>query len=76
MLGFHTVRGPIRSPADSARGDAKLRELLFYDLLAHGLYTMPKRGFLSLCLPLCQADMDQLVAAVGEFVASRASLLA
>ncbi len=76
MLGFHCVRGPIHSPVDSARGDARVRELLFFDLLAHGIYTMPKRGFLSLCLPLSEADLDRLVAALGEFVASRASLLA
>ncbi len=44
MLAFHARREPIRSPADAAKGDAKVRELLFYDLLAHGIYSMPKRG--------------------------------
>jgi glutamate-1-semialdehyde 2,1-aminomutase len=76
MLAFHARRGPIRSPADAHAGDAKVRELLFYDLLAHGIYSMPKRGFMTLMLPLSQADFDALESAVEEFVASRASLLA
>ncbi|HYZ62679.1 MAG TPA: aminotransferase class III-fold pyridoxal phosphate-dependent enzyme [Acetobacteraceae bacterium] len=75
MLAFHARRGPIASPADAAKGDAKLRELLFYDLLAAGIYTMPKRGFMALSLPLAQADFDRLEAATEEFVAARASLL-
>ncbi len=76
MLAFHARRGPIESPADAAKGNAKVRELLFYDLLAHGIYTMPKRGFMALSLPLTEADFDTLEEAVEEFVSARASLLA
>ena len=75
MLAFHARRGPIRSPADAAQGDAKVRELLFYDLLAHGIYTMPRRGFMALSLPLGEAEFDQLAGAIEEFLSARASLL-
>ena len=76
MLAFHARRGAIASPADAAKGNAKVRELLFYDLLAHGIYTMPKRGFMALSLPLTEADFAALEEAVEEFVSARASLLA
>ena len=62
--------------ADAAKGNAKVRELLFYDLLAAGIYSMPKRGFMALSLPLTGADFDALEAALDEFVSARASLLA
>lgn len=75
MLAFHARREPVRSPADAAAGDTKVRELLFYDLLAAGIYSMPKRGFMTLMLPLSQADLDTLETAVEEFVATRVSLL-
>jgi glutamate-1-semialdehyde 2,1-aminomutase len=76
MLGFHARRDPVRSPADAASGNAQVRELLFYDLLAQGIYSMPKRGFMTLMLPLSEADMELLEGAIAEFIASRASLLA
>ena len=50
--------------------------LLFYDLLAHGIYTMPKRGFMALSLPLAEADFAALEGALDEFLSTRASLLA
>lgn len=76
MLAFHARRGTIRAPADAASGNARVRELLFYDLLAHGIYTMPRRGFMALSLPLTEADFAALEGAVEEFVGARASLLA
>jgi glutamate-1-semialdehyde 2,1-aminomutase len=75
MLAFHARRGAIRAPADAAKGDARVRELLFYDLLAQGIYTMPRRGFMALSLPLTEAEFDALESAVEEFVGARASLL-
>ena len=75
MLAFHARRGAIRTPADAAAGNAAVRELLFYDLLAAGIYSMPRRGFMALSLPLGEAEFDHLVGAVEEFVSARASLL-
>jgi glutamate-1-semialdehyde 2,1-aminomutase len=75
MLAAHMQRGEIRTPADAAKGNAKLRELLFFDLLAQGVYVMPKRALIALSLPMTDADFDKLVAAVEEFIAARRSLL-
>jgi glutamate-1-semialdehyde 2,1-aminomutase len=74
MLAVHALRGPVRSPADAARGDAKLKELFFFDMLAHGIW-LARRGMFALSLPIGDAECDLLAAAVEEFLASRKSLL-
>jgi glutamate-1-semialdehyde 2,1-aminomutase len=74
MLQAHMRGGVIRSAADAAAGNAALRDLLFFDLLARGNW-LAKRGMLALSLAISDQDCDQLVAAVEEFVATRASLL-
>ena len=75
MLAVHFTRGPVRSPADAAKGDAKLKELFFFDMLAQGIW-LARRGMFTLCLPIGDAECDRLAAAVEEFLASRRSLLA
>jgi glutamate-1-semialdehyde 2,1-aminomutase len=75
MLSVHMMHGPIRSPADAARGDAKLKELFFFDMLAHGIW-LARRGMMALSLPIGDAECDKLADAVGEFLETRASLLA
>ena len=52
------MRGPVRSPADAAKGDAKLKELFFFDMLAHGIW-LARRGMMTLCLPIGDAECDQ-----------------
>jgi glutamate-1-semialdehyde 2,1-aminomutase len=74
MLAVHTTRGPVRSPADAARSGPKLKELFFFDMLAHGIW-LARRGMMTLCLPIGDAECDRLVAAVEEFLATRKSLL-
>jgi glutamate-1-semialdehyde 2,1-aminomutase len=74
MLAVHMLRGPIRTPEDAAKGDAKLKELFFFDMLAHGIW-LARRGMMALSLPIGDAECDQLADAVGEFLQSRASLL-
>jgi glutamate-1-semialdehyde 2,1-aminomutase len=75
MLNVHMRLGTIRSPADAAEGNAKLRELFYFDLLAQGFYSMPKRGLMALALPHTDADCEALVGAVEEFIQARRSLL-
>ena len=75
MMAPHAMRGEIRSPQDAARGNAKLRELLFFDLVANGLFMMPKRCLMALSLPLTDRDFDTFAGAVEEFINSRRSLL-
>lgn len=75
MLAVHTTRRPIVNPADAALGDQKLKELFFFDMLAAGIW-LARRGMMTLCLPIGDAECDKLVAAVEEFLSARASLLA
>jgi glutamate-1-semialdehyde 2,1-aminomutase len=73
MLAVHTMRGPVRSPADAAKSDAKLKELLFFDLLSHGIW-LARRGMMTVSLPIGDAECDQLAGAVQEFLSVRRSL--
>jgi glutamate-1-semialdehyde 2,1-aminomutase len=75
MLAVHMLRGPVRSPEDAARGDQKLKELFFFDMLAQGIW-LARRGMMTLCLPIGDAECDKLADAVQEFLSSRRSLLA
>jgi glutamate-1-semialdehyde 2,1-aminomutase len=74
MLAVHTMRGPVRSPADAAKSDAKLKELFFFDMLAQGIW-LARRGMMTLCLPIGDAECDQFAGAVEEFLASRRGLM-
>jgi glutamate-1-semialdehyde 2,1-aminomutase len=74
MLAVHMMRGPVLSPEDAARGDAKLKELFFFDMLAHGIW-LARRGMMTVSLPIGDAECDALVAAVEEFLSVRRSLL-
>ena len=74
MFAVHFTRDPVRSPADAAKGDAKLKELFFFDMLAQGIW-LARRGMFTLCLPIGDAECDRLVAAV-EVPVSWRSLLA
>src|SRR5258707_14227455 len=49
MIHVHMRGGDIRSPADAASGDPKLRDLFFFGLLERGCRP-PKRGLLTLSL--------------------------
>ncbi len=74
MLAVHTMRGPIRTPADATKANAKLKELFFFDMLAQGIW-LARRGMMTLCLPIGDAECDALANAVEEFLASRKSLM-
>ena len=74
MLAVHMLRGPVRSPEDAAQGDAKLKELFFFDMLAHGIW-LARRGMMALCLPIGDAECDRLAASVEDFLGARRSLL-
>ena len=74
MLAVHTMRGPINSPEDAAQADPKLKELFFFDMLAHGIW-LARRGMMTLSLPIGDAECNALAAAVEEFLSVRRSLL-
>ncbi|HEV8679388.1 MAG TPA: aminotransferase class III-fold pyridoxal phosphate-dependent enzyme [Stellaceae bacterium] len=73
MIGVHMTDQPIRSEADATQGNAALLDLLYFDLLARGIW-FAKRGMMALSIALDQADADKLVAAVEEFAETRAPL--
>jgi glutamate-1-semialdehyde 2,1-aminomutase len=74
MLAVHTTPEKIRTPADAAKGDAKLKELFFFDMLAQGIW-LARRGMMTLCLPIGDAECDTFASAVEEFLSSRRALL-
>jgi glutamate-1-semialdehyde 2,1-aminomutase len=74
MLALHTTSAPIRSAEDAAKADGRLKELLFFDLLEHGIW-IARRGMLALSLPIGDGECDRLISALTEFVESRASLV-
>ena len=55
MFAVHFTRDPVRSPADAAKGDAKLKELFFFDMLEQGIW-LARRGMFTLCLPIGDAE--------------------
>src|SRR5579871_1018018 len=70
MMNVHMRAGAIRSPADAAEGNARLRELFCLDMLAHGIYVTPKRGGVILSVPHSDADGDALVSGIEEFISA------
>ncbi len=73
LLAVHATAAPLRSQRDLAQSDPRLLELLFLDLLEAGYYIAP-RGYMALSLALTEAQLTGFVAAVRDFVASRAGL--
>src|SRR5262249_40632775 len=65
ILGIHA-----RGPAETA---AKLRNLLFFDLIERGIYFAP-RGFVALSLPVGDAEVDAMIAAVRDALTCREAL--
>jgi glutamate-1-semialdehyde 2,1-aminomutase len=75
MLSVHMTAAPIRSADDADKGDAGLRDLFYFDLVARGIW-FAKRGMFALSIALDDKDGDHLVAAVEEFADTRAPLFA
>ncbi len=74
LLTAHFHQGAIRRPADIAGDGAGLRELFHLDMLDRGFY-VARRGMAALSLEIGDAELDGFVAAVTEFLDSRARLL-
>jgi glutamate-1-semialdehyde 2,1-aminomutase len=73
MMSVHMTGGPIRSVDDTGKGEPRLRDLLFFDLLERGIW-IARRGMINLSIALTEGDGDKLVAAVEEFMDARRSL--
>jgi glutamate-1-semialdehyde 2,1-aminomutase len=73
MIAVHMTNRPIRSAEDAERGNAPLRDLFFFDLVARGIW-FAKRGMFALSIALDEADHDKLADAVEDFAQTRAPL--
>ena len=67
LMTLHATRKPLRSPADLADTDARVKELLFFALLERGVF-MARRGFIALSLPFGDAQVDTFLAALDDTV--------
>src|SRR6266849_2964683 len=73
MFSVHMTDMLIHSQEDAERGNAALRDLFYFDLLARGIW-FAKRGMFALSIALDERDGDKLVDAVDDFAQTRAPL--
>lgn len=66
LMNLHGVGGPVRSVADLADSDDRLKELFFFHCLEAGWY-LARRGFIALSLEITDDDVDRFIAVVDEF---------
>ncbi|MGO4741374.1 aspartate aminotransferase family protein [Bosea sp. 2KB_26] len=74
MMNVHMTTGEIRSVEDVARGNMRLRDLFFFDMLKRGIY-MARRGMINLSLVHEQRHIDALLSAVEDFAVTRRPLV-
>lgn len=74
VMNPHFVAGPIRTPAEAARSDGRLRDLFFFDMAEAGIY-LARRGLIALMLPVGEAELASFNDAFAGFLARRAPLL-
>jgi glutamate-1-semialdehyde 2,1-aminomutase len=73
MSSVHMTDAPIRSQQDAEKGNAQLRDLFYFDLVARGVW-FAKRGMFALSIALDEQDGNTLVDAVEEFAETRSSV--
>ena len=73
LMALHPTRAEIRRPEDLDQVDARLRELLFLDLLEEGYYIAP-RGYMALSLALTDEQLAGFVEALGGVLSARQPL--
>jgi glutamate-1-semialdehyde 2,1-aminomutase len=75
LMTIHpTARRPLRSAADLAGCDARVRDLLYFALLERGVF-VARRGMTALSLPFGDAEVGQFLAALDDALAAHAALL-
>jgi glutamate-1-semialdehyde 2,1-aminomutase len=70
LMTLHPTRADIRRPEDLENVDARLRELLFLDLLEEGYYIAP-RGYMALSLVLADEQLAGFVEVLSGVLAAR-----
>lgn len=74
VMQLHATDRPLRSAADLAGADDRIKALLFFDLLERGIF-LARRGLVALSLPFGEAEADEFVAALDAVVTARHALL-
>ncbi|MBL8790531.1 MAG: aminotransferase class III-fold pyridoxal phosphate-dependent enzyme [Rhizobiales bacterium] len=74
LLTLHPLAGNIASAEDAAKADLRLKRLVYFHLLDHGIY-VAERGFMALALTLSDADFDALEVALQGFIEANKTLL-
>jgi glutamate-1-semialdehyde 2,1-aminomutase len=75
LFTIHGVEGPVRSNADIAGQDQRIKELMFFDLLEQGIY-LARRGMAALSFEIGGAACDVFASAFDQFLRRRAALFA
>jgi glutamate-1-semialdehyde 2,1-aminomutase len=74
VMQLQPLAGPLRSADDLAGADDRVKALVFFDLLEHGIF-LARRGLLALSLPFGDAQADAFVTALDAVVGTRRALL-
>ena len=74
LMQMQSLAGPLRSADDVAAGDDRARALVFFELLARGVF-MARRGFMALSLPFDEAACDRFAQALEEVVSAQQAVL-
>jgi glutamate-1-semialdehyde 2,1-aminomutase len=62
LMNIHPVAKAPSTPSELAGADGRIRDLIFFDLLADGFY-MARRGLMALSLPLGNEECDAAITA-------------
>ena len=74
LMQMQSLAAPLRSADDLAAGDDRVKALVFFELLARGVF-MARRGFMALSLPFGEAECDQFAQALEAVVNSQRGVL-
>ena len=74
VMHLHFQRSPITNAGAVLDRPPALKELLQLFMLEHGIFT-DRRGLISLSLPMTDADLDQLVETLADFLETHGGLL-
>ena len=74
VMQLQPLAGTLRSADDLTGADDRVKALVFFDLLEHGIF-LARRGLVALSLPFGDAQADAFVTALDAVVGTRRTLL-
>jgi glutamate-1-semialdehyde 2,1-aminomutase len=73
-MQLQPLAGPLRSADDLAEADDRVKALVFFELLARGVF-MARRGFMALSLPFDDAACNTFAEALQDVVHTQRAVL-